>query len=75
MREVTKQPKIKVDHQMDDFILLESASQVTNFKRNYRADKIFILRGDQCICSSDGGHSYNDLRCELEGIKGNHMFD
>ena len=40
---IEKQPKIKVNHQMDDVIFLDSASQVTIFKQKDCIDK-FLFR-------------------------------
>ena len=48
VRRVEKQPKIKVNHQMSDVILLDSVLQATIFKQKYFVDKMFISKGKHC---------------------------
>ena len=55
MHGVAKPPKIKVNHQISDAILLDSASQVTIFNNKDWIGKIFILKGNHYAHSSDDG--------------------
>ena len=70
-----KKTKIRVNYQMKDVILLDSASQVTICKQTHRVYKIFISEGDNCTKSRGEGKSHSHLRCKIAGIKGNHILD
>ena len=62
VHEISNQPKIRVNHQMEDVILLDSVSQSTIFKQKDCVDNIFISKNDHCIHSSGKGNSYSHLR-------------
>ena len=59
---VAKQTKIKVNHQMNDVILLDSVSQVTIFKQKHCVNKMFGLKGKCCAHSSGDGELCSYLR-------------
>ena len=75
VHEITKHPKIKVNDQMYDAISLDTASQVTIFKQKYCVDKIFISKGNHCICSSDERELCSDSRCKIASSKCDHFLD
>ena len=68
-------PKIRVNHQMNDVILLDSASQVTIFKQKDYVEIIFISKRKHCTQFSGEGKSCSYLRYKIAGAKGDHMFD
>ena len=59
---VREHPKIKVSHQMDDVILLDSASHTTIFKQKDCVEKIFISKEKDCIHSSGDGELCSNLQ-------------
>ena len=62
VRKVKKElTKIKANYQMDDFILLDSASQVTIFKQKDHVGKIFIAKVNHCTNYSGDGKSCINL--------------
>ena len=72
-RGVRKQPKIKVNHQMDDVISLDSASHVTIFKQKDHVKN--ISKDKHWIYSSGEGGSCSKLVCKISGIKGDNVLE
>ena len=71
---VRKHPKFKVNHQIDDEILLDSASQLNIFKQKDYVE-FFISKGKHCIQPSGDGELCSKLRCKIAGMKGDYMFN
>ena len=54
---ISKERKFRVNHQMEDVILLDRALEVTIFEQKDFIDNIFISENDHCTNSSREGKS------------------
>ena len=73
MHGISKHPKIRVDHKIEDLILLDSVSQDIVFEKKDCADKVFVSKGHHWTHSSGKRKSCIHLCCEISGVKGEHV--